>query len=448
MALLAERLVRKYPLASSGGKLVHILLAVAVVLAGAKLAGALAQRLGQPAVVGELLVGVLLGTAAGHWLGVPDLAGGGEHGDAAVVLEGLALLGAILLLFDVGLETDFRKMRQVGLPSTLVALLGIGVSFAVGYAASWALGRAWPAWTPADAALPPWLLHTFVGAALTATSVGITARVLKDMGRLQARESRIILGAAVLDDVGGLLILAVVTALVQVTLAGGSLDVADLGRVLGVALAFLVGSVLLGMKLLPKAFDRLVASVGIPGFALGLAVCIALLFAAGAVRAGLADIVGAFAAGMVLAGSRTAHDVAHELKPLLAILVSFFFVVLGLRVDLSDLGPSPALVVAVGLLLTVVAVLGKLACAWGAVGGGSRLAVGVGMVPRGEVGLIFAGVGITAGLLQGWQYTILLLVVLLTTIVTPPWLGRLRDRFTLDEPAPAHQDTPGPPGLL
>lgn len=423
-----------------------ILLAVAVVLAGAKLAGALAQRLGQPAVVGELLVGVLLGTAVGGWLGVPRLAGAdAAHGDAAVVLEGLALLGAILLLFDVGLETDFRKMREVGLPAVLVALLGIGVSFVVGYGASWTLGRAWPAWVPADDALPAWLLHTFVGAALTATSVGITARVLKDLGRLQARESRIILGAAVLDDVAGLLILAVVTALVQVTLAGGTLDVADLTRVLVVAIAFLAGSVLLGVKLLPKAFDRVVARVSLPGFALGLAVAVALLFAVGAVHAGLADIVGAFAAGMVLAGSKRAHDVAHEMKPLLAILVSFFFVVLGLRVDLSDLGPSPPLVLAVGLLLTVVAVLGKLACGWGAVGGGSRLAVGVGMVPRGEVGLIFAGVGITAGLLQGWQYTILLLVVLLTTVVTPPWLGRLRDRFTLDQPVPAHEDTPGPP---
>ena len=427
-----------------------ILLAVAVVLVAAKLAGAAAQRLGQPAVVGELLVGVLLGTQVGHWLGVPELAGGLPAGDAeagaaaVVVLEALATLGAILLLFDVGLETDFRKMREVGLPSVLVATLGIAVSFAAGYAASWGLGLAWPAWAPADGALPGWLLHTFVGAALTATSVGITARVLKDLGRLQARESRIILGAAVLDDVGGLLILAVVTALAGVTLSGGALDVGALLRVLLVALAFLAGCVLLGAKLIPAAFDWLVARVRLPGFALGLAVSVALLFAVGAVHAGLADIVGAFAAGMVLAGSRNARVVAQDVRPLLTILVSFFFVVLGLRVDLSDLGPAPVAVLAVGLGLTAVAILGKLACGWGVVGGGSRWVVGVGMVPRGEVGLIFASVGITAGLLQGWQYTILLLVVLLTTVVTPPWLGRLKGRFTLDAPEPIGQQTPGP----
>ncbi|HUR26076.1 MAG TPA: cation:proton antiporter [Candidatus Thermoplasmatota archaeon] len=424
------------------------LLAVAIVLVAAKLAGALFIRLRQPAVVGELLVGVFLGTVVGRWLGVPDFAGpaGQDPSQAVVVLEGLATLGAILLLFDVGLETDFHKMRQVGLPSALVALIGIVGSFVVGYAASWGLGLAWPAWVPADHALPGWLLHTFVGAALTATSVGITARVLKDLGRLQARESRIILGAAVLDDVGGLLILAVVTALVQVTLAGDALDVVALVRVVGIALAFLASCILLGARLLPSALDGLVARVRVPGLALGLAVSLALLFAFGAGRAGLADIVGAFAAGMVLAGSQNAPTVARGLKPLLAILVPFFFVVLGLRVDLSDLGPSPSAVAAVALLLTAVAVFGKLACGWGVVGGGSRWAVGVGMVPRGEVGLIFAGVGITAGLLQGWQYTILLLVVLLTTVVTPPWLGRLKDRFTLDRPTTTNADgAPGPP---
>ncbi|MEA3165252.1 MAG: hypothetical protein QOJ26_96 [Thermoplasmata archaeon] len=419
-----------------------ILYDLAVVLVAAKLGGEAAARLRMPPVLGELVAGVLLAAGLlGGPLRLADLTGAEPAGTRADVLLAFAAIGAILLLFEVGLATRLGEMRRVGASSLLVALIGIAVSFALGYATSWGLAQAWSPWHAADAALPPHLLHVFVGAALTATSVGITARVLSDLGRLGSPEARIVLGAAVLDDVGGLLIFAVVAALADAAVGGGGPDAAALLKTLGLAFAFLLVALLVGRAVVPKACDAMADRFRTPFVPLVVAIAFAIAMAYAASRAGLADIVGAFVAGLLLAEARHAPMIAEQLRPIGAFLVGLFFVTLGMRIDVAQVAADPVPVLAVGLGLAVVAVLGKLACGLGVVRRqADRLVVGVGMVPRGEVGLIFAGLGLSTALLANWQYAALLIMVFLTTMVTPLWLGRLKDRFTPDGPVAASDD--------
>lgn len=413
-----------------------ILLDVALLVLAAKLAGELLERVRQPAVVGELLVGAILGASLlGPKLGLPDLSAHAARTDAAVVLEALAALGAVLLLFEVGLESDVRQLGRVGLSSLLVAAIGVVASFAAGYLASLGLAAAWPGWRAAADAMPSSLLHVFVGATLTATSVGITARVLSDMGRLRTAEARTILGAAVLDDVAGLILLAVVAALVAD--AGHGVSALDVLRIAGTAVAFLLVAVVGGLRVVPRAYDLLVDRFKVAGFPVALAVGFALLMAYAATLAGLADIVGAFAAGLLLAQTRHAASVFEQVKPIGALLIGLFFVTIGMRVDLAAFLHDGPAIAGAGLALAAVAVLAKLACGLGVVRGQARrLPVGVGMVPRGEVGLIFASLGLSTGLLGDSLYAALVLAVLLTTLVAPLWLGRLRDRFTPDAGPP------------
>jgi Kef-type K+ transport system membrane component KefB len=418
----------------------RILLDLLLVLLAAKVGGELAERVRQPAVLGELLVGVALGpTLLGGVLGLPRLDGG--SGGAEVLLA-LASFGAVLLLFEVGLETDVRAMAKVGLSSLTVALIGIVVSFALGYSFSAALAKLWAPWAVADAALPAPLLHVLVGAALTATSVGITARVLGDLGRLRTAEARIVLGAAVLDDVGGLLILSGVSAAVSAAHAGGGLGVAGLARTAAIALGFLAVVLAVGLPFAAKAHDWLADRLRSKGVAAALAVLFALLLAWGAGHAGLAPIVGAFLAGLLLARSRHAHGITAGLKPVAGLFVGFFFVTLGMRVDAGAFEGHGLAVLAIGLALAAVAVAAKLACGLGVLRGeANRWPVAVGMAPRGEVGLIFAALGLASGVLAGWQYAVLVLVALLTTVVTPPWLKALRGSFRPDA-----DGRPEPPG--
>lgn len=420
-------------MAASAGVVLYDL---AVLFLAAKVGGEVAKRLGAPSVLGELVAGLLLSAGLlGGVLHLPDLTiqeGDGERASTRVaVLEALAGFGAILLLFDVGLESRLREMRKVGASSLLVAVIGIVASFAIGFAASWALARAWPPWTTADAALPVHLLHIFVGAALTATSVGITARVLADLGQVRSPEARIILGAAVLDDVGGLAILAVVAALADAAIGGGAVDALGLVRIVGVALLFLVAAVGIGVFVVPRAFDWIADRVKVTGTALVVALSFALAMAYAASKAGLADIVGAFAAGLVLAESRHAPRLIEDVRAVSALFVGLFFVVLGMRIDVGEAAANLRPVLAIGLGLTLLAILGKLACGWGVVRAqADRLLVGIGMVPRGEVGLLFAGLGLATGLVANWQYAALLVMVFLTTLATPIGLQRLQGRFT------------------
>jgi Kef-type K+ transport system membrane component KefB len=391
-----------------------VLFGLALLVVGAKIGGLAAERWGQPSVLGELVIGI----AAGNFL--PPFFG--EHGIAFVrsnpTLHVLAEIGVLVLLFDVGLEVDLRALVRVGLSATLVALIGVATPFALG----WGTAR----WLMPDT--PP-LAHLFVGATLTATSVGITVRVLKDLRSLQSREGQVILGAAILDDILGLVVLAVMTGLVTATAPGGAglSEVAFTGIVLK-SVTFLAMTIALG-HYLSGPIQRLAARMSQPDILLvvGLAICFALAFLAE--RIGLAGIVGAFAAGLLLdpygEGVRTADEatLSKLLSPISSVFVPLFFVLMGIQVDLMSFITMES--VAFGGVLTLAAIVGKLATAAGVVGRDiNRLAVGIGMVPRGEVGLIFAGIGaaLTVNgqpLLSQAMFSALVVMIVVTTLLAP-----------------------------
>jgi Kef-type K+ transport system membrane component KefB len=393
----------------------HVVLLVAVILVAGKLGGDVAVRLGQPAVLGELLAGVVLGN-----LGLAGL-----HGLDAVAhdtdVDLLSRLGVLILLFDVGLESTVGQMLGVGASALLVAVLGVAAPLALG----WLVG----AWLLPEGGAH---LHAFLGATLCATSVGITARVLQDLGRSQSREARIILGAAVVDDVLGLVVLSVVAAVIGASEGGVPLSYAAMGWILGKAVLFLLGSVILGLWLSPRLFrfgPRLRRRDVLLTF--GLAFCFVLAWLSDVV--GLAPIVGAFAAGLILEdvhfrglldrGERPLREAIH---PITAFLAPLFFVVMGMRTDLVSFLDGRVLLLT--LALTIAAIVGKQVCGLGVLGGGvDRLSVGLGMVPRGEVGLIFANIGVmlSAGgrpLLDATAYSAIVAMVILTTLITPPAL--------------------------
>jgi Kef-type K+ transport system membrane component KefB len=411
-----------------------VVLHLAIVLVAAKLGGDLAVRLRQPAVLGELCAGVVLGNVALvglDWF-QPIAA------DPAVDL--LARLGVLILLFEVGLESTVQQMLRVGMTAALVAVIGVVTPFALG----WGIGALLiPEHGP--------YVHAFLGATLCATSVGITARVLKDLGASQRDEARIILGAAVIDDVLGLVVLAVVGGVIVAADQGSALSFGDIGLILGKASLFLVGSLALGVVLAPRLF-HLASRLRARGvlLAIGLAVCFSFSWLASAI--GLAAIVGAFAAGLVLEDvhyrdfvDRGEHGLEEMIEPISSFLVPFFFVLMGMRTDLTAFADPHVLALAGAL--TVVAVIGKQACSL-AVWGRSidRLSIGIGMVPRGEVGLIFANIGLTLTIggepvISEELYSAVVVMVILTTLVTPPALRWSLARWT---PPPAVQSPQAP----
>jgi Kef-type K+ transport system membrane component KefB len=401
--------------AGHGDPVAPLLLALAVILVVAKLGGDLATRLGQPPVLGELAAGVVLGNLA--LVGVPWFEP--YETDAAVDL--VARLGVIVLLFEVGLESTVRQMMAVGLSSTVVAVVGVIAPFALGWmAGAWLLPEAGP------------YVHAFLGATLTATSVGITARVFQDLERSKTPEARIILGAAVIDDVLGLVILAVVAGAISAAATGGTLSYAAIGFVALKAVVFLVGALVLGVWLSPRLF-RVASRLKARGvlLAVGLSFCFALAWMSNVI--GLAPIVGAFAAGLVLEDvhyrdfvGRGEHGLEELVRPIAAFLVPVFFVVMGMRTDLRAF--ADARVLAIAAAITVCAIVGKQVCGLGVIGGGvDRVTVGIGMIPRGEVGLIFANIG--SGLVLHGRpvidpalYSAVVVMVIATTVITPPAL--------------------------
>jgi Kef-type K+ transport system membrane component KefB len=405
-----------------------VVLALAVILGAAKLGGDLASRFGQPSVLGELLVGVLLGNLPLFGFTLLESI---KH-DATIDM--LARLGVIILLFEVGLESTIAQMMKVGLSSFVVATVGVVAPFALG----WGVG----AWLLPDASQ---YVHAFLGAALTATSVGITARVLKDLNRSQSDEARVILGAAVIDDVMGLVVLAVVTGVIAAADKGTELSPLSIGFTLFKAVAFLFGSLLIGMRLSPRLF-ALASRLKVRGalLAVGLSFCFVLSWLAGAI--GLAPIVGAFAAGLILEPvhytdftDRGEHQLEELVQPISSFLVPVFFVLMGMHTDLLSFGQPGVL--ALALALIVAAVLGKQACYFGVIGKGiDRLSVGIGMIPRGEVGLIFANIGMSLTvkgerIVDAAVYSAVVVMVIVTTMITPPalkWsLNRQRARPSL-----------------
>ena len=406
--------------AAEGLDVARFFLVLAAILVAAKAFGELAERIGQPAVLGELLAGVLLG---GSVLGIVP-----ADGVEAELIHVLAELGVLLLLFEIGLETDLKEMFRVGPAALAVAMVGIVVPFAFGVS-FWLFA---PHASSGSGDLVTAAI--FIGATLTATSVGITARVLSDLGRMNTPEARIIIGAAVIDDVLGLVILSVVSGVA----AGAAVSFLGIMRTLGVAVGFLVVAVVVGRFLAPRLFDvivrmqvRYVLVVASIAFALGLAAVAGL--------AGSALIIGAFAAGLILSGTNQFDTIEHEVRPVASIFAPIFFVSVGSSVNLALLNPStPAaratLVMAGALIL--LAVIGKVAAGWAAPWTGfRRLIVGVGMVPRGEVGLIFAEIGRRSGVLGDDVFGAVLLMVMVTTFIAPPALKALFATPLLEERA-------------
>ncbi|MFI5373872.1 MAG: cation:proton antiporter [Candidatus Rokuibacteriota bacterium] len=374
-----------------------LLVGLVLVWLTAKLAGEAMERIGQTAVLGELMAGVIIGPGV---LGLVH---------ESQVLHALAELGVLILLFEVGLESDPAELLRAGLQATLVAFIGVAVPFAVGYAVMDWLGH------------PP-LLAVFVGATFTATSVGITARVLRDLGRLQDAAAKVVLGAAIVDDILGLIILAVVTGVAQT----GSVSLATVGQLSGKAIVFLVVAIVVGIRLAPTLV-RWVGQLQARGTLIVYSVVFAVGLAAAADLMGLATIIGAFAAGLILATTERRAHIEERVKPIADLLVPVFFVTVGMKVQPAILHPfAENTQFSLALLLTAVAIVSKLAAGLAVYQRGvRRWPVAVGMVPRGEVGLIFAGVGLSAGVIAEDLYSALIVVVMLTTFAAPPWLKAL-----------------------
>lgn len=390
-------------------------LALAAILVAAKVGGDLAVRLKQPAVLGELVAGVLMG----------NLGLAGFHGfdvlKTDVTIDMLARLGALILLFEVGLESTVKQMLEVGLSSFFVASLGVVAPFALG----WGVG----AWLLPGASV---YVHAFLGATLTATSVGITARVLKDLQQSKSPEARIILGAAVIDDVLGLVVLAVVTGIISAADRGAAMAPAQIAWIFGKAVAFLVGGLVVGRLLSLRAF-RVASRLRSPGVLVSAGLALCFTFAWLADRIGLAPIVGAFAAGLVLEDvhyrdfTKLGEQPLEKLiQPISSFLVPIFFVLMGLRTDLRAFANVEVLKLAAAL--TVAAVVGKQACSLGVFGRGPRrVVIGIGMIPRGEVGLIFANIGLSLRvggepIIDRATFSAVVVMVIVTTMMTPPLL--------------------------
>jgi Kef-type K+ transport system membrane component KefB len=410
-----------------------------VILLAAKFSGVI-ERFGQSAVLGELIIGIILGNLA--LIGFPLL----DPAKEDTIILFLAELGVVILLFQVGLESNIKDMLRVGGRAFAVAVVGVILPF---FLATLFVG--------------PWLLpglssnaYLFLGATLTATSVGITARVFRDLGKLQTPEARIVLGAAVIDDVLGLIILAVVSAIVTI----GSISAETMGWIVIKAVLFLLGSILIGHVSAPKLGAGLAKIHAGTGMKFTLAICFCLLFAALAQLIGLAPIVGAFAAGLVLdpvhfryfkdasvitdvkealheAEPQTGEHIARIIdrhahrhiedliEPIGLFFVPIFFVMTGMAVRLETLFDLSVLLIALGV--TAAAFAGKIAA--GIVAGRvKKWIVGFGMVPRGEVGLIFATIGRGLGVISDEVYSIVIIMVILSTLLTPPILTILLKR--------------------
>jgi Kef-type K+ transport system membrane component KefB len=363
----------------------------------AKLGGEAAQRLGQTALVGELLAGFVIGPSA---LAVVT---------PSAFLEGLAAIGVVILLFEIGLESDLDRLLRSGLQSLVVALVGVVSPFLLGFT----LARWW--------GLSP-LGAVFIGAALTATSVGVTARVVSELKKADDPTAQVVLGAAVVDDVLGLVTLSVVSGLART----GRVSPWSVVTLLVGAVSFLTAAIAIGVRLAPF-FVRWVDRMQVRGSLIVWSVLFCTVLAVLAERSGLAALVGAFAAGLVLAKTERGTHIVERIKPVADLFVPIFFVTIGMHVQIAHLDPlSPRGTLILAVLLTLVAVASKLVAGLGVyLPDVRRVPVGVGMVPRGEVGLIFAAIGLTDNVITAELYAAVVLMIILTTVVGPVWLRRL-----------------------
>lgn len=388
-----------------------VLLALIVILIAAKIGAIIAVKFKQPEVLGELIAGIIIGNlTVFNYFGFEFIK---ENSN----IEVLASLGVIILLFEVGLEATVGEMLKVGVKSLLVAIVGVITPFALAYYS-------------ADFILPGLnnIQKIFLGAILTATSVGITARVFKDLNFIKAPEAQIVLGAAVIDDILGLIILAIISALAQ----GGTMSLEAIFSISAKAIGFVVFAIVLG-KMLAGRTVKLVSIFKVDGMMLTVALVLCFTGAYLADRAGLAAIVGAFAIGLVLEEVHFEvfnfkRSILSYIRPVAIFLVPIFFVLTGMHVDLAVF--AEAGVINAALLISLIAIIGKLVCAWTFTTQTplKRLIIGIGMVPRGEVGLIFASAGRALGVVDNEVYAITVIVVMITTLVAPIGLNILLQR--------------------
>ena len=393
-----------------------ILLALFAIFIAAQVGAELAQRLKLPGVVGEIVAGCVIGPSA---LGLIHL----EQIAAGTPISVLAEIGVVLLLFSVGLETRLEELGKVGRSAFLVGLLGVLVPFGAG--ALWAHGSGFE-----------WAKSMFVAAAFVATSAGITARVLQELGVLGRIESRVILGAAVIDDILAMLLLGVV-----VSVQDGGVDIPSLLFVLLQAVGFVAVIGWVGTRLMRKRSHWLDGPINPESpLAIALAICLGLAYLS--TQFGLAAIIGAFLAGMIASEMHQRDQLHKQMQPLLVLLTPFFFVVTGAKIDLSVFATAEALWML--LAATLIAIVSKLAGGFfGALSLGRRGAVivGVGMIPRGEVGVVIASLGLAAGVFTNQVYAVIVAMSLLTSIVTPPFLAMLLKRA--DAPPPQRESASG-----
>ncbi|WP_414549062.1 cation:proton antiporter [Anabaena sp. CCY 0017] len=409
-----------------------VLLSLVVIYLSSKLGGELSNRIGLPPVLGELLGGVVVGISVLHLLVFPE--GGTDSSNSLImtflqitagltpeatpavfeaqseVISVLAELGVIILLFEIGLESNLKDLISVGAQAAIVAVVGVVVPFTAGTVGLMALFGV--------TAVPA----IFAGAALTATSIGITSKVLSELGKLTSKEGQIILGAAVMDDVLGIIVLAVVASLAK----DGAVDVGNVIYLIISASSFLIGAVVLG-NIFNNTFVAIAnqlktrGELVIPAFTFAFA----MAYLASVIH--LEAILGAFAAGLVLEETDKRKELQKQVIPIADMLVPIFFVTVGAKTDLGVLNPAipsnrEGLIMAIFLI--TVAIIGKVITGFSVFGQPqiNRLAIGVGMIPRGEVGLVFAGVGAASGVLSKSLGAAIIMMVITTTFIAPPLL--------------------------
>lgn len=432
--------------ADSSLVLAAVLLSLIVIYLASKVGGELSNRLGLPPVLGELVAGVAVGISGLHLLVFPEAGSDNslimsflqttaglnpESADAVFkaqseVISVLAELGVIVLLFEIGLESNIRDLIAVGIQAAVVAVVGVAVPFAAGTVGLMTLF---------GVSVVPAI---FAGAALTATSIGITSKVLSELGRLNSKEGQIILGAAVIDDVLGIIVLAVVASLAK----EGTVDVGKVIYLIISASAFLLGAIVLG-QVFSNSFVATVNKLKTRGELVIPAFVFAFVMAYFAAVIQLEAILGSFAAGLVLDETDERVQLQQQVVPIADILVPIFFVTVGARTDLGVLNPAipsnrEGLVMAIFLI--IVAIVGKVVTGLAVFGVPqiNRLAIGVGMIPRGEVGLVFLGIGSSTGILSKPLEAAIIMMVILTTFLAPPFL-----RFVFPDPTKAITGTDG-----
>ncbi|WP_414564573.1 MULTISPECIES: cation:proton antiporter [unclassified Anabaena] len=422
--------------------LAGVLLSLIVIYLASKIGGELSKMIDLPPVLGELLGGVLVGASALNLVVFSE--SGAAASDSIImtilqfinnispeavtsifqsqseIISVLAELGVIILLFEIGLESDLKELQKVGSQAVVVACVGVAVPFAAG-----TTGLMWLFHVPVIPAI-------FAGAALTATSIGITSKVLSEIGQLKSREGQIIVGAAVIDDILGIIVLAVVASLAKT----GEIDILNVIYLIVSATVFLIGAILLG-KYFNQSFVAIANKLQTRGNLIIPAFIFAFFMAFLGNAIHLEAILGAFAAGLVLDETDKRKELDEQVKPIADIFVPIFFVTVGAKVDLGVLNPfipenREGLIIATFLI--VIAIIGKIVTGWSVFGqdGINRLAVGAGMIPRGEVGLVFAGIGAASGTLDKPLQAAIIIMVILTTFLAPPLL-RFAFKQSLEE---------------